>query len=69
MSFFNEFCFRQKKKMTMMHSTMDQFNEVTLNQYRRKVSSNSHRGLFVCPNNCSKNHYYLLLRNPILPEC
>ena len=24
---------------------------------------------FVCPNNCSKNHYYLLLRNPILPEC
>ena len=48
---------------------MDQFNEVTLNQYHRKVPQNSHRGLFVCPNNCSKNHYYLLLRNPILPEC
>ena len=51
----------------MMHSTMDQFNEATLNQHRRKVSPNSHRGLFLCPNNCSKNHYYLLLRNPILP--
>ena len=48
---------------------MDQFNEVTLNQYRRKVSPNSRRGLFVCPNSCSRNHYNLLLRNPILPEC
>ena len=48
---------------------MDQFNEVTLNQYRRKVSPYSHRGLFVCPNNCSKNHYNFLSRNPILPEC
>ena len=53
----------------MMHSTVDKFDEVTLNQYRRKVSPNSHRGLFVCPNNCSKNHYFLLLRNPILPQC
>ncbi len=58
-----------KYQTTMMHSPIDTFDDITLNQHCWKVSPNSHRELFLCPNNTSKNKYYILAQNPIIPQC
>ena len=53
----------------MDYSANFEFSDITLNQFRRKISPNTKRQLFCCPNQCSKNRYSCSTRNPEIPQC